>query len=116
MVLLTESAGKNEQLYAAPAHAPESADSHGKMSFFVKVCPVLRDRWDTRREATNSFEVNQAAFPPSSRMNVPKWPTQRPRIPSVRITVIRMDIGPGSLTAAADEEEGAMMVLLVASI
>lgn len=49
-------------------------------------------------------------------MKVPKWPTQRPRIPSVRITVIRMDIGPGSLTAAADEEEGAMMVLLVASI
>lgn len=86
----------------------------------VRVWEVLRDRRDKRRPATNSFEANQAAFPPSSRMNVPRWPTQRPRMPVVRIVVIRTDIGPGSLTTAAavpaDEEEEAIEALPVASI
>ena len=32
IALLTESAGKSERLNIAPAHAPESADSQGRMS------------------------------------------------------------------------------------
>ena len=43
----------------------------------------------------NSFVVNHAAPPPHSRMRVPVWPSQRPRMPSVRITDIKTDRGPG---------------------
>ena len=45
----------------------------------------------------NSFEPNQAAEPPVSRMSVPVWPSHKPRKPVVLMTVFRTSIGPGSL-------------------
>lgn len=73
IVDLMVSAGKNDTLYAAPAQAPATADSHATKS---RSLPTRRAPVGKRRarsnEATYSLEVNQAAQPPASRMNVPR--------------------------------------------
>ena len=87
------------RLNATPAHAPESADSQGRMraSFEEDSFPSRRAK---RREATNSLVQNQAAVPPVSRMSVPVWPSQRPPKPLVRTTDVRTVRGPGRLVVA----------------
>lgn len=110
IVLLIVSAGKHVRLYAAPAHAPLNALSHGQSS---RVGPSRR-----RSLQMNSLVPNQAAEPPVSRMSVPVWPNQSPRTPSVRTASRRMASGPGRFRGGgarmgrtpADEGGGAISI------
>lgn len=112
IVLLIVSAGKNARLYAAPAHAPLTALSHGQSS---RVGASRR-----RTLQMSSLVPNQAAEPPVSRMSVPVWPNQSPRTPSVRMASRRMASGPGRFrgreaarvgwTLAADDAGGATSI------
>ena len=106
IVLFTESAGNMTKLNIAPAHAPERALSHDRSS--VLLADLSETLWPScfdrrrrrRREATNSLVANHAALPPDSRMKVPVWPSQSPRMPSLRTTEVRTDIGPNSWRSA----------------
>lgn len=110
IVLLIVSAGKNARLYAAPAHAPLTALSHGQSS---RVGASRR-----RNLHMSSLVPNQAAEPPVSRMSVPVWPNQSPRTPSARIASRRMVSGPGRFRGGearvggtpADEAGGATSI------
>lgn len=102
IALFTVSAGKSARLNAAPAQAPDSADSQGRS---LTVGVVRKEgssfrRRSTNNRATNSFVVNHAAPPPVSRIRVPVCPSHIPRRPVLRITDIRTDIGPGNGMAA----------------
>lgn len=93
IALFTVSAGNSAKLNAAPAHAPDNADSQGRSCVSVEV------GWERRAKSNEpmySLVLNQAAVPPVSRINVPVWPNQSPRKPVLRITDTNTDIGPGS--------------------
>lgn len=89
-------------LYAAPAHAPDTADSHAARSFIEMGLSESRARLAIRIDAMYSLQANQAAPPPDSRMRVPVWPSQRPWKPVVRMMEVSTDIGPGSLCMVND--------------
>ena len=93
IVLFTVSAGNRARLNAAPAHAPENADSQGRSCMSVE----LRRRAKSS-DATYSLVPNQAAVPPVSRIKVPVWPNHSPRRPVLRITDTSNVIGPGSFS------------------
>jgi len=123
IALFTLSAGNDARLKAAPAHAPDRADSHGRRSIGLalpvvgivesssseKEDPRRRTRRARRREAMYSLVPNHAAVPPVSRMKVPVCPSHSPRMPVVRITDMSTEMGPGrfrGLAAAAAEACG----------
>lgn len=89
IVLLIVSAGKNARLYDAPAHAPLNALSHAQSS---RVGASRR-----RNLQMSSLVPNHAAEPPVSRISVPVWPSQSPRMPSARMASRKMASGPGRL-------------------